>query len=321
VIGRLLHRARRARGILEARALGGSVVLLYHRVAEPNDGGRGDPFSLCVSPARFAEHLEVLRGFLGRPSLPLEALVDGGVAVGAGRRGARSTRGVAITFDDGYADNLHAALPLLERHECPATLFATTDSPGREFWWDAMARLNPEDATALLAELEGRPPVAAVEGATTGRLHARLLRVEPSERRELLEARAGSGGGDARALDTGELARMAASGLVTIGGHTHTHADLGTLDPEAQLLEIRTNRLELERITGTRPHTFAYPFGRFANFSRATTNLLRQEGFRVACTAEPGVVRRGTGPLRVPRLWVENWTGDEFERRLGRWMA
>jgi peptidoglycan/xylan/chitin deacetylase (PgdA/CDA1 family) len=118
-----------------------------------------------------------------------------------------------------------------------------------------------------------------------------------------------------------ELACMAESGLVTIGGHTHTHADLGALDVPAQLREIRTNRVEIERIIGTRPESFAYPFGRFSNCSRGTVNLLREEGFRVACTAESGVVRRGTDPFLVPRLWVEDWPGDEFERRLRRWLA
>jgi peptidoglycan/xylan/chitin deacetylase (PgdA/CDA1 family) len=117
-----------------------------------------------------------------------------------------------------------------------------------------------------------------------------------------------------------ELARMAESRLITIGGHTHTHADLGALGPPAQLREIRMNRTEIERITEARPESFAYPFGRFSNFSRVTVDLLREEGFGLACTAEPGVVRRSTHSLHLPRLWVQNWPGDEFERRVRRWM-
>ncbi len=50
---------------------------------------------------------------------------------------------VAITFDDGYADNLYDALPLLEKHGLPATVFVCTGpvTQGAEFWWDTLERL------------------------------------------------------------------------------------------------------------------------------------------------------------------------------------
>ena len=52
-------------------------------------------------------------------------------------------RGVVLTFDDGYADNLWNAKPLLEKYELPATVFITSgslDSP-TEFWWDDLERI------------------------------------------------------------------------------------------------------------------------------------------------------------------------------------
>jgi peptidoglycan/xylan/chitin deacetylase (PgdA/CDA1 family) len=106
-------------------------VLLYHRVATLE----ADPQRLAVSPERFADQLQVLRARC-RP-MPLLELND--------RLQARTlpARAVAVTFDDGYADNLECGKPLLERAGVPATVFLTSSYLGgaRELWWDELERI------------------------------------------------------------------------------------------------------------------------------------------------------------------------------------
>ncbi len=127
----LLGRLRRLAAGARKRLSNGALILLYHRVAESNS----DPWSLAVKPAHFAEHLEVIKK--RARVLSVEELV---AAVAANKLPRRA---VVITFDDGYADNLLNARPLLEKNDSPATVFVTTGFAGsdREFWWDELDKL------------------------------------------------------------------------------------------------------------------------------------------------------------------------------------
>jgi hypothetical protein len=48
--------------------------------------------------------------------------------------------------------------------------------------------------------------------------------------------------------------------------------------------------------------------------------LLQEERFACACAAFPGSVRHRTDPMQVPRIWIENWDGEEFARRVKPWL-
>src|SRR4029453_10445718 len=138
-----MRRLRQAARCLKNRFASRALILMYHRVTElPND-----PYLLAVTPKHFAEQLEVIRryGVPMRLRQMVEALKDGKVP----------RRAVVITFDDGYADNLYTAKPLLERYEIPATVFMTTGHIGcpHEFWWDELDRLLLQPGT-LPARLE-----------------------------------------------------------------------------------------------------------------------------------------------------------------------
>jgi peptidoglycan/xylan/chitin deacetylase (PgdA/CDA1 family) len=146
------------------------VVLCYHRLAEPSF----DPWSLCVTPRNFEQHLErVLR--LGEP-VPLSEIS----AVPTRRRRGRVR--IAITFDDGYADNVLEGQPLFERFGIPVTIFLATGfvNSDRELWWDELERAVIEPAR-LPASLEldiglvlAHPAAGAVRSGRRAARPARL---------------------------------------------------------------------------------------------------------------------------------------------------
>jgi len=105
----------------------GVPILLYHSVERRP--GR-PPERYTVEERTFARHLALIRR-LGYRVLPLATLV---ALWNAGR--LPPPRTVAITFDDGYRNNLSCAWPLLRRAGYPATLFLATGSVGAISSWD-----------------------------------------------------------------------------------------------------------------------------------------------------------------------------------------
>jgi peptidoglycan/xylan/chitin deacetylase (PgdA/CDA1 family) len=142
-LGRIGRTVRRVRNRFAPAAL----VLLYHRVTRLDT----DPQWLAVAPERFDEQLDLLKRCYN--VLPLSRLVA------ALRENALPKRSVAITFDDGYADNLFEAKPILERHGLPATVFVSSGFVGRreEFFWDELDRLLLQPGE-LPRELNAAPP-------------------------------------------------------------------------------------------------------------------------------------------------------------------
>ena len=85
---------------------------------------------------------------------------------------------------------------------------------------------------------------------------------------------------DARLMTEDELRELAAAG-VELGAHTVTHPDLSTLDHAECLREMVESRDEVERITGQKVTTFAYPFCRYGD---AAVAAARDAGFAAAVT-------------------------------------
>lgn len=290
------YRARQASVALRNCLSPGAVVLLYHRVTQLDS----DPFQVAITPAHFAEHLQVICRLAGPVRL---RDLTGAAAIHQGFRGK-----VALTFDDGYADNLLEAKPLLEEVHVPATVFVTSGFVGeeREFWWDEVEQ--------IASRIGGDPRAIRAQ-----------MRVLPEDRRErnLEQLRAIAGWPPARpthrSLTAAEVGNLASGGLIEIGAHTITHVDLAHLSPSRQGEEIVGAKRTLEELSGTNVTSFSYPFGGYDDFSRETVALVRSSGYSRACANYPGTVWRFGDPFRIPRFVVRDWDGNEFERRLRGW--
>jgi peptidoglycan/xylan/chitin deacetylase (PgdA/CDA1 family) len=310
--------AERLRAWAPTRRRVHGAILLYHRVAALP----ADPLRLAVAPERFAAQLAAL-GARWTPA-PLEAVVAGDAG----------PHGVALTFDDGYHDNLRHALPALRDAGVPATLFASTGhvARGEGFWWDEVTRLLAEPGAGVL-ELElpegaraWAPADAAQRATVRAHLHAALQtrdRATIAAARSALRSWAGYGPAPAppperdRPLTVAELQDLAAAGPFTVQSHGRSHVSLAHAPAQARAAELRGSADDLEAWLGARPSVFSYPFGvPGVDVDGPTRADARNAGYRLATVNAAGLVRAGGDPLALPRLAVPDLDGPAFERWL-----
>jgi len=137
-------------------------VLVYHTISSPAEPLPGD---IDISPQRFEQQLQWLSRW--RKVVRLYQTL----------RGAESNRLVALTFDDGFRDNLTVAMPLLEKYNMPMTLFVTAGFVGLDGYLSA-------DELREIAQ----HPLITIGAHGLNHLHFNLLDREEA-RYELVESR------------------------------------------------------------------------------------------------------------------------------------
>lgn len=290
------------------------LVLLYHRVAVRKD----DPEQLAVSPENFAAQLRFLQ-----ENYHIMRFEDDW------RKSRRPA--VVITFDDGYADNLHNALPVLSRFAFPATFFVSSAVVGdrRGFWWDRLGLLllNRE-----FVYPEKWRNIDTSSRNARERLYQELqlkLKKAALEEREQILSELGSWSGlsgvvtaEDLPLTVEELRELSSSPLATIGSHTVNHRQLSALSKEEQRREIIDGHRQLETMVGKSLDTFSYPFGNHEDYNSDSIKICEEGGFQKVAANFSAAAHTWTDPMQIPRIIVRNESLAEWQKRLtiARWL-
>jgi len=299
--------SRLARLVRRLGAWNGILAFGYHRVATAD--GPFDPGVCDATPALLEEQVRLL-------ARECDVIGPHEVEDAIRRRRGRS---VLLTFDDGYRDNVVAALPILERHGVCATFFVTTGflDDGTIAWWDEIAWMVHASARTRLPA--GEPlgeslSLAPQERrATIRRLIAHYKSLAPDAGGDFLDAVAeatasGRHTNDGHGLwmSWDDVRTLRAAGM-HIGGHTVTHRVLSRLAPGEQQREIAGCRARIEAELGEPMRYFSYPDGGRDCFDEVTRRLLAEQGVELAFSLYGGyrgvrdwdrydVRRRGLGP-------------------------
>jgi peptidoglycan/xylan/chitin deacetylase (PgdA/CDA1 family) len=273
------------------------TIVRHHRVYA--DGER-PLYRLGVSETVFAAQLDVL----AREGLAPVTVAEGLARLASGRPGHT----VAMSFDDGYADNVWRALPRLQAVGGRATFYLTAGlmEERRAPWWDELAHAlecarEPHVPAELWAGDRDLPlATAAARREALARLVPRM-RVAPVERDRRLAAlrlRLGVPGAAACELADWDVAQALVRSAMEVGAHTLSHPHLTTLDADAQAREIAGSLDLIERRLGVRPVGLAYPGG---DYDAATLAVCARLGLGHAVTTRAGVNAPGAPAYELRR--------------------
>lgn len=238
-------------------------------------------------------------------------IISLGEAVSRADAGELRGRSLSITFDDGYADNYTAALPVLEAFKAPATFFVATDFlDGGRMWNDSIIetfRRLPEGAHEFnlpgsplirLSDWDSRRAAAALTiGAWKHLPHA-----ERQARVDALARRVSDLPNDLM-MSIEQLRTMASSPWATVGGHTRSHPILTRLNEGQARKEITGGKEDLQGWLQREVELFAYPNGkRGRDYSAEHAELVKEAGFRAAVATDWGALDAATDHYAIPRF-------------------
>lgn len=287
-------------------------ILIYHRVLPKPDPLWPDAIDVATFDAQLAALSQCFT------VIPLHE------ALSRLQAGTLPARAACITFDDGYADNLHQALPILQRHGLHATFFIASDylDGGRMFNDTVIETLRQAapgcydltDMGLSRYELNGVPSRLAAIGEILSRVKY-LGRLREREVTKLID-RFRVGHLPRNLMLTSEQLRAMHRVGMEIGGHTASHPMLAQLAEAEAEAEIQRGRARLEQLLNAEVRLFAYPNGRPGiDYVYRDVELVRKLDFMGAVSTAWGTSTRRTDPYQLPRFqpWAQHPPGFIFQ--------
>ncbi|MEY3872204.1 MAG: hypothetical protein RLZZ296_1199 [Pseudomonadota bacterium] len=299
---------------LAHRYYGGMAsIIALHRVADADPSKLSVNEEMKLSPAVLENMILGLKA-RGYQFISTDALWRHLVA------GRPVEKAVVFTLDDGYVDNYTHALPLFKKHAVPFTVYVTSSFPDQtaKMWWFAL-----EDI--LLSSDEIRLSNGLVFDASTQQgkvdtfLAIRRLIVNPPPQgplacvSELFVEHAVDWLACCRqhALSWEQVRALSEEPLVTIGGHTVSHASLAQLTETALVRDVMGAHERITAATGKPVEHFAYPFGGRHEARPREFSLLKGLGMKTAVTTRRGNIfpAHQDHLTALPRISFDNSVG------------
>lgn len=186
---------------------------------------------------------------------------------------------LAITFDDGFRDVYSNALPILKEYKVPATIFLMTDY------------------------------------VNAHKLMWRHKQYYYDYYKENINETAENNLANKLYLNWDELKLMQENGI-DIGAHTRSHFTLSQMPSDQVRRQIQDSKNKVEEFLGSKVNTFAYPFGKKKDFNKEIKEVVKGEGFILACSAIEGINFSTSDIYALKRISLGNQSVSSLAMKL-----
>lgn len=291
-------------------------IMLYHGFCEGNSKGESTPDSKFIPIREFEEHLKVYLKY-GTP-MSLASLLS---------QERLPPSPIAVTIDDGYANNYDLGFPVLKKYDFPATLFLTTGFiDRRQFLWTDWLEFIAANASDVDVTLELNQEVVSfnwgkphARSSALQRLKSTLKKTPLNKIKSFLDklqkmSKVNYGWenipDEFQPLSWEQIREMKKSGLISFGGHTVSHAILSKCNREEQLFEMVESKTRIEEELNEECFILAYPNGKEDDFTEETIGLAKAANYRMAVTTNSGYEKSN----EYDRYRLRRWGTDSFTK-------
>ena len=282
---------------------GKGAILVYHRVVKDEELEEDLELGLTVSCSSFEKHIKEIKSKYKICSI--DEFVKN-------LKKKTNEFMVAITFDDGYKDNLYQALPILTKHEVPASIYVTTRFLNQEvdIWWYELGEVI-QNKKEINFEYQGKKFNFLLDNKKQKFLaYQNLMKLFKSlkidAQNELIEkitnTKKRKNYSDI-CLNSEEILMLEKNPLITINSHGHNHQNLKILNDEEVKYEITKSLEVLENLINRKVKHFAYPFGGKDQVSAREYNIIEDMNFDSAVIGSVYPIKN-CNFFSLPRIYV-----------------
>lgn len=203
---------------------------------------------------------------------------------------------IVFTFDDGYKDNLYNALPILEKHKVPFTIYVTTNFPDYKafIWWYELEK-KIMNVSSIKYKNGKKINCSTIKNKLLAFNYFRteILNCSSSELKKTLKIIFGSKIEWKKickelALSWEEIIKLSKMELVTIGAHSVSHPNLSELRSEEVFNELKSSKKIISEKVNKNICHFAYPYGSRLEAGQREFNIAKEVGYKTATTTRWG---------------------------------
>ncbi len=311
----------KTRGRLSKPILAGKgLIFMLHRVLPENEREQYTlNRDLAISPDKLEEYILFFKqqdyDFISLDEL--SNWLDGKIKL--------HKKFVCLTFDDGYRDNLIHGLPILKKHQVPATIYVTNCLPNGIglLWWYYFEEFANKANRLILDSSIGKVEFCwknlndafsqfqqvseAIKSIPSKELH-QVLKSSFQLTNEEIEKQCRE-----ISLTWDEIKLLSTEPLITIGAHTMNHVCVKQQNDQLVREEILNSKIEIESKIGQTVNHFAYPFGGTFDVDSQAFEIVKRVGYKTATLNQPGNIFKSNmhSKFALARMPLGNRIDDE----------